>query len=55
MTIIAMHLLLIEDDPTSTARCNAAFRQEGFSCEWLRRGSRTPPVALAEWAQIACC
>lgn len=42
-----MHLLLIEDDLDLGRALHAAFRQEGFSCEWLRR-AQDAPVALAE-------
>jgi len=37
-----MHLLLIEDDLDLGRSLQAAFRQEGFSCEWLRRVGDAP-------------
>jgi len=44
-----MHLLLIEDDLDLGRSLQAAFRQQGFSCEWLRRAHDTP-VRLADVA-----
>lgn len=38
-----MHLLLIEDDLDLGRSLQAAFRQQGFSCEWLRRALDAPP------------
>ena len=38
-----MHLLLIEDDLDLGRSLQAAFRQQGFSCEWLRRVLDAPP------------
>lgn len=37
-----MHLLLIEDDLDLGRSLQAAFRQQGFSCEWLRRANDAP-------------
>ena len=37
-----MHLLLIEDDLDLGRSLQAAFRQQGFSCEWLRRAHDAP-------------
>jgi DNA-binding response OmpR family regulator len=37
-----MHLLLIEDDLDLGRSLQAAFRQQGFSCEWLRRAQDAP-------------
>lgn len=44
-----MHLLLIEDDLDLGRSLQAAFRQQGFSCEWLRR-AQDSPVQLADIA-----
>jgi len=44
-----MHLLLIEDDLDLGRSLQAAFRQQGFSCEWLRR-TQEAPVQLADVA-----
>lgn len=44
-----MHLLLIEDDLDLGRALQAAFRQQGFSCEWLRR-AHDAPVALSDVA-----
>ncbi len=44
-----MHLLLIEDDLDLGRSLQAAFRQQGFSCEWLRR-AQDAPVQLADIA-----
>ncbi|MCY4755595.1 response regulator [Pelomonas aquatica] len=38
-----MHLLLIEDDLDLGRSLQAAFRQQGLSCEWLRRAQDAPP------------
>ena len=37
-----MHLLLIEDDLDLGRSLQAAFRQQGLSCEWLRRAQDAP-------------
>ncbi|MCE4553190.1 response regulator transcription factor [Roseateles cellulosilyticus] len=37
-----MHLLLVEDDLDLGRSLQAAFRQQGFSCEWLRRVQDAP-------------
>ncbi|MDG0853215.1 response regulator transcription factor [Roseateles puraquae] len=37
-----MHLLLIEDDLDLGRSLQAALRQQGFSCEWLRRAQDAP-------------
>ena len=42
-----MHLLLIEDDLDLGRALQAAFRQQGFSCQWLRR-AQDAPVQLAD-------
>jgi len=47
-----MHLLLIEDDLDLGRSLQAAFRQQGFTCEWLRR-SLDAPLLLADVA-AAC-
>ncbi|MEO6279101.1 response regulator transcription factor [Roseateles sp.] len=44
-----MHLLLIEDDLDLGRSLQAAFRQQGFSCEWLRR-AQDAPLQLADVA-----
>lgn len=44
-----MHLLLIEDDLDLGRGLQAAFRQQGFSCEWLRR-AHDAPLALSDVA-----
>lgn len=44
-----MHLLLIEDDLSLGCGLQAAFRQQGFSCEWLRR-VHDAPLQLSEQA-----
>lgn len=44
-----MHLLLIEDDLDLGRSLQAAFRQQGFSCEWLRR-VQDAPLQLADIA-----
>ncbi|RTL38670.1 MAG: response regulator transcription factor [Burkholderiales bacterium] len=44
-----MHLLLIEDDLDLGRSLQAAFRQQGFSCEWLRR-AHDAPLALSDAA-----
>jgi DNA-binding response OmpR family regulator len=42
-----MHLLLIEDDLDLGLSLQAVFRQQGFSCEWLRR-AHDAPLQLAD-------
>jgi len=44
-----MHLLLIEDDLDLGRSLQAAFRQQGFTCEWLRR-ALDAPLQLADLA-----
>lgn len=44
-----MHLLLIEDDLDLGRALQAAFRQQDFSCEWLRR-AQDAPLRLADVA-----
>lgn len=44
-----MHLLLLEDDLDLGRSLQAAFRQQGFTCEWLRR-AQDAPRALTEAA-----
>lgn len=44
-----MHLLLIEDDLDLGRSLQAAFRQQGLSCEWLRR-AQDAPLQLADVA-----
>jgi two-component system response regulator BasR len=44
-----MHLLLIEDDLDLGRGLQAAFRQQGLTCEWLRR-AQDAPLQLEEVA-----